>query len=76
MIYADGVAARVHASLAASRSRRLAQELPQSAVDIGIGIRGIEVRRGDDVPLLLECLYHVNPLRYVFLIRALHRHRH
>ena len=65
MIYAGGVAARVHASLAVSRSRRLAQQIAQSTIDIGMnGMRGLEVRQGDDVPLLLECLYHVNPLRY------------
>ncbi|KZV73214.1 hypothetical protein PENSPDRAFT_683074 [Peniophora sp. CONT] len=64
ILYADGLAARIHASVAALRSQRLAQQLAQPAVDLGIGIRSIEVRAGADIPLLLECLYQVNPLSW------------
>lgn len=65
ILYADGLAIRVHAGLVASKSHRLARQLAQPGVDLGIGVRAIEIRRGSDLSLLLEGLYHVNPLRYL-----------
>ncbi|VDC05531.1 unnamed protein product [Peniophora sp. CBMAI 1063] len=64
ILHAGGHAVRVHAGLSASRSRSLAQQLSHSATGTDTGIRAIEVRRGADLPLLLQCLYQANPLSW------------
>ena len=63
VLYADNVAVRVHASIVALRSQKLGEDLLRSSVDLGTGVRALEIRRGSDLSPLLNSIYLSNPLR-------------